>query len=335
MHDHRGFIGLPVLLAILLGIVVLGGGAYYVQQQSASKTESSNLDNLQELQADTVASNLTPKPQISSPSSTAENNAKWTTYRNGKFSFELQYPSDMTVREQTGSDPRTGENWVRVMFRNEQDDFGLTFFAGVQFVGGPGEGYSSFQTKSITVAGKQVQEALSAPDSRASDEVLLSIYTSHSDNRYDNFYSTFKRSQMATFVPRIEAIVATLKYTDSTSNSSTLRWDIGSKVDDNFSKATVTLSLPTGIVRTAEINVRNDCKELNQQNLNDEWIKKVNAGAVFDKEPNVINPGLACVSWDTFTWYGVFSENGKYYVKQLADDASGLGNQTWKIIKEI
>src|SRR3989338_6739040 len=145
MHDHRGFIGLPVLLAILLGIVVLGGGAYYVQQQSASKTESSNLDNLQELQADTVASNLTPKPQIYSPSSTAENNAKWTTYRNGKFSFELQYPSDMTVREQTGSDPRTGENWVRVMFRNEQDDFGLTFFAGVQFVGGPGEGYSSFQ----------------------------------------------------------------------------------------------------------------------------------------------------------------------------------------------
>ena len=121
----------------------------------------------------------------------------------------------MTVREQSGSDPRTGENWVRVIFRNEQDGLGLTFFAGVQFVGGPGEGYSPFQTKSITVAGKQVQESLSAPDSVASDEVLLSMYTNHSEDRYDSFYSTFKRSQMSTFVPRIEAIVATLNYTDS------------------------------------------------------------------------------------------------------------------------
>ncbi|MSR70578.1 hypothetical protein EXS62_00865 [Candidatus Kaiserbacteria bacterium] len=117
--------------------------------------------------------------------------------------------------------------------------------------------------------------------------------------------------------------------------TTSVRWDIGSKVDDNFNNARITLNLPNGSVKTADIQVRNDCKELNQQNLNDEWIKKVDAGAVFEKEPTVIKPGLACVSWDSFSWYGVFFEGGKYYVKQVGDDASGLGMAKWKIIKEI
>ena len=120
-----------------------------------------------------------------------------------------------------------------------------------------------------------------------------------------------------------------------TQTGTSVKWDIGAKIDDNFNDATVTLTLPGGVFKTTHINARNDCKELDQQNMNDEWMKKVNAGAVFEKEPTVIKPGLACVSWDTFTWYGVFSENGKYYVKQLGDDASGLGKQTWKIVKEV
>ena len=121
----------------------------------------------------------------------------------------------------------------------------------------------------------------------------------------------------------------------ATTNASAVKWDIGPRVDDNFNKAVVTLSLPNGIVRTAEVNVRNDCKELNQQNIADDYMKQMNAGAVFEKEPDVIKPGLACVSWDTFIWYGVFVENEKYYVKQLADDTSGLGRTAWKIVKEI
>ncbi|MEY4747046.1 MAG: hypothetical protein RLZZ416_95 [Candidatus Parcubacteria bacterium] len=118
-------------------------------------------------------------------------------------------------------------------------------------------------------------------------------------------------------------------------NDARVRWTIGAKVDDNFNSASVTITLPDGSLKTANITVRNDCKELNQQNMDDEYLKKVGAGAVFEKTPNVIKPGLACVSWDNFAWYGVFLENGKYYVKQLADDASGLGTQTWKILKEI
>lgn len=123
--------------------------------------------------------------------------------------------------------------------------------------------------------------------------------------------------------------------TQPAQKTASVRWDIGSKVDNNFNNARITLSLPDGRVKTADVQVRNDCKELNPQNLNDEWIKKVNAGAAFEGESTVIKPGLACVSWGTFTWYGVFFEGGKYYVKQMADDASGLGAVKWKIIKEI
>ena len=120
-----------------------------------------------------------------------------------------------------------------------------------------------------------------------------------------------------------------------TKKTTSVRWDIGSKVDYNFNNAHITLTLPNDSVKTADVQVRNDCVELNQQNLNDEWIKKVNAAAIFEKELTVIKPGLACVSWDTFVWYGVFYEGGKYYVKQVGDDASGLGTAKWKIVTEI
>lgn len=50
MYNQRGFIGLPVLIAILLGIVVLGGGAYFVvQQQTPTQTATENFDNVQTL----------------------------------------------------------------------------------------------------------------------------------------------------------------------------------------------------------------------------------------------------------------------------------------------
>jgi len=50
MQNQRGFVGVGVLIAIILGIVVLGGGAYYVvQQQAPTQTATENFDNLQQL----------------------------------------------------------------------------------------------------------------------------------------------------------------------------------------------------------------------------------------------------------------------------------------------
>ena len=51
MQNQRGFVGIGVLIAILVGLAVLGGGAYYiVHQQSATQTPADNFDNLQHLQ---------------------------------------------------------------------------------------------------------------------------------------------------------------------------------------------------------------------------------------------------------------------------------------------
>jgi peptidoglycan hydrolase-like protein with peptidoglycan-binding domain len=114
-----------------------------------------------------------------------------------------------------------------------------------------------------------------------------------------------------------------------------VKWEIGAKIDETFSDALVTLGLPNGTVTTTHVSVRNDCKELNSQNLKDEYIKKVNAASVFDKQSNVLLPGLACVNRDVFAWYGVFFESGKYFIKKLNEDASGLGKETWTTVKEI
>lgn len=50
MQNQRGFVGFGVLIAVLIGLVVLGGGAYYVvNQQPTSQTATEDFDNLQQL----------------------------------------------------------------------------------------------------------------------------------------------------------------------------------------------------------------------------------------------------------------------------------------------
>ncbi len=43
-------------------------------------------------------------------------------------------------------------------------------------------------------------------------------------------------------------------------SEATVKWEIGAKVDDYFNNAMVTLRLPGGVVKTAQVNVRVDCK---------------------------------------------------------------------------
>ena len=46
MRPQKGFVGLPVLVAILLGLVVVGGGTYFVMQQSTPSQTSPDIENL-------------------------------------------------------------------------------------------------------------------------------------------------------------------------------------------------------------------------------------------------------------------------------------------------
>ncbi|MEI7720061.1 MAG: hypothetical protein WCI89_02545 [bacterium] len=71
MQNQRGFVGVGILIAIVLGLIVLGGGAYYVihQQSSSSALSDNTLDNSQTLptknnQAQTTANTPTSKPSV-------------------------------------------------------------------------------------------------------------------------------------------------------------------------------------------------------------------------------------------------------------------------------
>jgi len=62
MRLQRGFIGLPVLMAILLGLVALGGGAYYVIQQNATPQTPVYQDRTPALPATQATTPATPAP---------------------------------------------------------------------------------------------------------------------------------------------------------------------------------------------------------------------------------------------------------------------------------
>ena len=82
-NSQKGFIGFPVLIAIVLGLVVVGGGAYFlVHQQSSSQTPSENKDTL----------------QLASTTDTE----KLKTYRNEKYGYSFNYPKQYFAFEWPG-----------------------------------------------------------------------------------------------------------------------------------------------------------------------------------------------------------------------------------------
>lgn len=78
----QGFIGLPILIAIVLGLVVVGGGAYFVMQKnSASQGE--------------VATS-TPQATVSG---SAQIDTGLKTYTNSQYGFSVDYPSSMFIND--------------------------------------------------------------------------------------------------------------------------------------------------------------------------------------------------------------------------------------------
>lgn len=81
-YKNKGFIGLGLILAIVLGIVVVGGGAYYLGKSGSKeevKVEENNLLNQEN-------KNITATNSIVVPSD-------WKTYSNNEYGFSFNYPS--------------------------------------------------------------------------------------------------------------------------------------------------------------------------------------------------------------------------------------------------
>ena len=98
MQNQRGLVGVGVLIAILVGLLVLGGGAYFVMQQNTPSQTATDIENLDTLpttnnQLQQQANNK-PTGNVA-PSSPAS--AQWKTYTNVKLNYSVQYPANWVV----------------------------------------------------------------------------------------------------------------------------------------------------------------------------------------------------------------------------------------------
>ena len=99
MQNQRGFVGVGVLIAILVGVAVLGSGAYYiVRQASPSRRVSENSDSLQNSSAKTSGSNTQPFSAEPSQIPNRET-ANWKVYTDTQYGFSFKYPSGWYINQ--------------------------------------------------------------------------------------------------------------------------------------------------------------------------------------------------------------------------------------------
>ncbi|HCI04471.1 TPA: hypothetical protein DEW47_00610 [Patescibacteria group bacterium] len=101
MHNQRGFIGVGILIAIVLGLIVVGGGAYFVMQQnSLSPTPSeNNLDTLPTTSSQTTGTTANPAPTQTSQniSPAAPQNGWKTVPASASSGLVVEYPTYLKV----------------------------------------------------------------------------------------------------------------------------------------------------------------------------------------------------------------------------------------------
>lgn len=85
---QKGFIGLPILIAILLGIVVIGGGTYLVVHNNKVEQKvdngSQNVPVTTDNNQNTVINPSSNQSQIST--------SNWKTYSNSEIGYSISYP---------------------------------------------------------------------------------------------------------------------------------------------------------------------------------------------------------------------------------------------------
>lgn len=104
MHTQRGFIGVGVLIAILVGLAVLGGGTYFVMQQNAQPQTPTYQDEINTLPTTQTTSNTsgqtqtaeTKKPAVTTVV-TYEQSVSYRMYQTDELGIKLRIPTDWTV----------------------------------------------------------------------------------------------------------------------------------------------------------------------------------------------------------------------------------------------
>jgi len=104
MNKNKGIIGIGLILAIVLGIVVVGGGAYYLGK-SSSKQEVKN--------PETVLTNNENQKLLVVENKNIVVPSDWKTYSNTEIGFEFKYPPSVVV----DLDPSHGSSSTSLGFR--------------------------------------------------------------------------------------------------------------------------------------------------------------------------------------------------------------------------
>lgn len=134
MQNQYGFIDVKILIAILIGLVVLGSGAYYVMYQQPSAQ---------------MAVNNKPIETVTSTDSVSRH---LKTYTNAKWGYSIKYPTDWSVGKEeiildsTNKIPSavtlsSSDKKQHITILLNQNEWGLK--------------YEAPKTQQITVAGEQ------------------------------------------------------------------------------------------------------------------------------------------------------------------------------------
>lgn len=92
---------LKITLSVLLTAVVVGGGVWYFIDKKADEEKKQLNQRISDLEKQNTESQVTNE----NPEGPAANQQaiSWKTYKNGKYGFNLQYPSTWTITENAGS----------------------------------------------------------------------------------------------------------------------------------------------------------------------------------------------------------------------------------------
>lgn len=85
MNKNKGFIGIGLLVAIVLGIVVVGGGAYYLGKGGSKQEVKSPENILPKVENKNTTTNTVVIP------------SDWKTYSNTEVGFEFKYPPSVVI----------------------------------------------------------------------------------------------------------------------------------------------------------------------------------------------------------------------------------------------